>query len=99
MDLLLVCVIAMVVTMVLIPPLMRVATRLRVLDDPAARKVHAQPIPRVGGVAMAIGTLLPLCLWLPREPTLVAYVAAVMVLLGFGVWDDRVTLRPLTKFA
>jgi len=84
---------------VLIPPLMRVAARLQVIDDPAGRKVHTQPIPRIGGIAMAVGSLLPLCLWLPMDRTLAAYLLAVLVLLVFGAWDDRVALRARTKFA
>ena len=99
MDLLLAFVIAMVVTVALIPLLVRVAGRLQMLDEPASRKVHAQPVPRVGGIAMAVGALVPLCLWLPMDSTLVAYLLAVIVLLGFGAWDDRVTLSALPKFA
>lgn len=98
MELLLPFVIAMVVTMALIPPLERVAARLQVLDDPARRKVHTQPIPRVGGIAMAVGSLLPLYLWLPMDRTPVAYLLAVIVLLAFGAWDDRVSLDARTKF-
>jgi UDP-GlcNAc:undecaprenyl-phosphate GlcNAc-1-phosphate transferase len=98
MDLLLAFVIAMVVTMALIPPLVRLAARLQVFDDPASRKVHSRPMPRVGGIAMAVGALLPLCLWLPMDRTLVAYLLAVLVLLVFGAWDDRVTLSARTKF-
>jgi UDP-GlcNAc:undecaprenyl-phosphate GlcNAc-1-phosphate transferase len=97
MDLLLAFVIAMMVTMALIPPLMRVAVRLQVLDDPIGRKVHTQPIPRVGGIAMGAGSLLPLCWWLPMDHPLVAYLLAALVLLVFGAWDDRVTLSPRTK--
>ena len=99
MDLLFAFVIAMIVTMALIPPLVRVAARLQVLDDPMSRKLHAQPMPRVGGIAMAVGSVLPLCLWLPMDRTLVAYLLAVLVLLVFGAWDDRVTLGARTKFA
>ena len=59
---------------------------LNVLDDPGARKVHSQPIPRVGGIAMVAGAVLPLCLWLPHRtlPTLLAYLLAVLV--AAGVW-------------
>jgi UDP-GlcNAc:undecaprenyl-phosphate/decaprenyl-phosphate GlcNAc-1-phosphate transferase len=98
MDLLLAFVIAMMVTMALIPPLVRVAARLQVLDDPAGRKVHSRPIPRVGGIAMVAGSVLPLCWWLPMDHTLVAYLLAAIVLLVFGAWDDRVSLSPRTKF-
>jgi UDP-GlcNAc:undecaprenyl-phosphate GlcNAc-1-phosphate transferase len=99
MDLMLAFVIAMVVTMALIPPLARAAGRLHVLDDPEGRKVHSQPIPRVGGIAMVTGALLPLWLWLPMDPTLKGYLLAVLVLLVFGAWDDRVNLGVLTKFS
>ena len=99
MDLLLAFVIAMVVTVALVPLLARAAGWLRVLDEPTSRKVHAQPIPRVGGIAMAASALLPLCLWLPLDSTLVAYLLAVVVLLAFGVCDDRFTLNALTKVA
>src|SRR6202035_1640180 len=98
MDMLLPCVTAMVVTMTLIPPLVRVAGWLQVFDDPASRKVHLQPIPRVGGIAMVVGSLLPLYLWLPMDRTPVAYLLAVIVLLVFGAWDDRVSLGARTKF-
>src|ERR1700733_13024040 len=99
MDLLLAFVIAMVITMALIPPLVRVAGRLHGLDDPASRKVHTHPIPRVGGIAMAVGSLLPLCFWLKMDRTLLGYLLAVIVLLVFGAWDDRAALRAHTKFA
>jgi UDP-GlcNAc:undecaprenyl-phosphate GlcNAc-1-phosphate transferase len=99
MDLLLAFVIAMVLTMALIPPLVRVAARLEVFDDPTSRKVHTHPMPRVGGIAMAAGSLLPLCLWLPMDRTFLAYLLAAIVLLLFGAWDDRVTLSPRVKFA
>src|SRR5262245_22323853 len=48
---------SMSVTMALIPPLMQVAARYRFLDAPDQRKVHTTPVPRVGGIAMAAGTL------------------------------------------
>jgi len=98
-DLLLAFVIAMIVTVALIPLLVRGARWLHVLDEPAGRKVHAQPMPRIGGIAMVAGALLPLYLWLPMDSTLAAYLLAVIVLLAFGVWDDRVTLSARTKLA
>jgi UDP-GlcNAc:undecaprenyl-phosphate GlcNAc-1-phosphate transferase len=99
MDLLFAFVIAMVLTMAVIPLLARAAGRLRVLDDPESRKVHSQPIPRVGGIAMVAGTVLPLWLWLPMDPALLGYLLAAIVLLVFGTWDDRVNLGALTKFS
>lgn len=92
MDLMLGFLLAMSVTMALIPPLMQAATRWNFLDAPGARKVHTTPVPRVGGIAMAAGTLLALLLSGEFVQPMPAYLAGVLVLLLFGVWDDRVTL-------
>lgn len=92
MDLLLGFLLAMSVTMALIPPLMRAAARWNFLDEPEQRKVHSVPVPRVGGIAMAAGTLAALALAGNFAQPMPAYLAGVIVLLAFGVWDDRMTL-------
>lgn len=92
MDLMLGFLLAMSVTMALIPPLMQAAARWQFLDAPGARKVHTTPVPRVGGIAMAAGTLLALLLSGEFAQPMPAYLAGVLVLLLFGVWDDRMTL-------
>src|SRR5450755_1773798 len=46
---------------------------------------------------MGVGALLPRYLWPPMDSTRVAHIVAVAVLLGFGVWDDRVGLGASTK--
>lgn len=92
MDLMLGFLLAMSVTMVLIPPLMQAAARWNFLDAPGARKIHTTPVPRVGGIAMAAGTLLALALSGNFTQPMPAYLAGVLVLLLFGMWDDRVTL-------
>lgn len=98
MQLMLGFLLAMSVTMALIPPLMRVAARLHFLDAPGERKVHSSPVPRVGGIAMAAGTLLALALSGQFTQPMPAYLAGIVVLLGFGVWDDRVSLSAGPKF-
>jgi UDP-GlcNAc:undecaprenyl-phosphate GlcNAc-1-phosphate transferase len=89
--------VAMSVTMVLIPPLIRVAGRWRFLDQPEARKVHTTPVPRVGGIAIAAGTLLAIALWRNYEQPMPAICVGLLVLLGFGVWDDRCNLSARIK--
>jgi UDP-GlcNAc:undecaprenyl-phosphate/decaprenyl-phosphate GlcNAc-1-phosphate transferase len=98
MDLMLGFLLAMSVTMALIPPLMQAAARFHFLDAPGERKVHATPVPRVGGIAMAAGTLLALALSGEFAQPMPAYLAAIVVLLLFGVWDDRATLGAGPKF-
>ena len=50
--------IAAVVTVALVPLSIRLSIGLGLLDRPDARKVHVQPTPRLGGVAMAGGMLV-----------------------------------------
>jgi UDP-GlcNAc:undecaprenyl-phosphate GlcNAc-1-phosphate transferase len=99
MDLLLPLILAAVTTVVLIPLLERRAAALHVMDGPGGRKQHDRPIPRVGGIAMVLGAAAPLLYWLPDEPLWTAYLIAALIIVLFGVWDDRQNLSPATKFA
>ncbi len=38
------------------------------------------------------------CLWLPMDRLLAAYLSAALLMIVFGVWDDRVSLSPAAKF-
>jgi UDP-GlcNAc:undecaprenyl-phosphate GlcNAc-1-phosphate transferase len=68
------------------------------MDQPGARKVHDRPVPRVGGIAMAVGALVPILIWLPLDGRLVVFLVAAFIILLFGVWDDRANLPAWTKF-
>jgi UDP-GlcNAc:undecaprenyl-phosphate GlcNAc-1-phosphate transferase len=81
-------IIATFATMVLIPPFVRLAEWLHIADMPAARKVHKIPVPRLGGLAMAIGAASPLLMWAPMSPTMVGFLCGVAIIVFFGVWDD-----------
>jgi UDP-GlcNAc:undecaprenyl-phosphate GlcNAc-1-phosphate transferase len=48
-------IIAMGVTWIVTPGVLRLATSLGALDLPAARKAHATPTPRIGGLAVFLG--------------------------------------------
>ena len=91
-------IIATFVTMVLIPPLVRLAEWLHVVDMPAPRKVHKAPVPRLGGLAMAIGAVLPLLMWATMDPQMVGFLCGVAIILFFGVWDDLKEIDYRLKF-
>src|SRR5262245_10056806 len=97
MEVLLGFLVAMSVTMALIPPLMQLAARFHFLDAPGQRKVHATPIPRVGGIAMAAGMLLAFVMGNDYAQPMPAFLGGLIVLLGFGVCDDRFTMGPGAK--
>lgn len=91
MNAFLVFLFALVVTMALTPPLVHLAPRLGLVDQPGPRKQHARPMPRVGGVAIVAGACGAAAFsryGLPVAP----YLAGMLVIAGFGVWDDRADL-------
>ena len=85
--------------MLLIPVLMRAAERLQFVDMPNERKVHSRAIPRIGGVAMVVGTMIPVAMWQEIDRSIAGFLLGVGVLFVFGVWDDRKDLDYRIKFA
>jgi UDP-GlcNAc:undecaprenyl-phosphate GlcNAc-1-phosphate transferase len=90
-------IVALSTTAVLIPVLSRWAPAVGLTDKPGPRKVHAVPVPRVGGLAMAVGILLPVLVTVPLTAPIRGVLLGILILLCFGVWDDRVELGYRTK--
>lgn len=88
----------MLITMALIPPLMKSAARFRFIDVPDKRKVHLGYIPRVGGIAMVAGAVLPIIMWLMPQQQVIGFLLGMAVIVTFGVWDDRSDLDYRLKF-
>ena len=91
-------IISLVVTMSLIPPIMKWADKIGAIDLPDARKVHSQAIPRVGGIAMVLGSVIAIVLLAELNQQVIAILAGFVVIWGFGLWDDRCELNYKIKF-
>ena len=98
MNILLALVAAMAISMMLIPIMVRFAPRLGLMDRPNVRKVHADPIPRVGGIGIVVGALVVILFLLPLDGMTQAYVLGALVLFVFGVWDDSSEIGHYPKF-
>ena len=98
MSLLLAALIALSITTACMPGLQRWALRVGLTDRPGARKVHTAPVPRVGGIAMAAGILIPTLMAVPLHAPMIGFLGAALVLLAFGLWDDRCDLDYRLKF-
>ena len=89
---------ALVISMAVIPVMIRLAPRIGMVDQPDPRKVHAVPIARTGGIGIVLGALVPIALWLPLSDLQYAYLFGSLVLLAFGAWDDACELGHYVKF-
>lgn len=67
------------------------------MDEPGARRVHADPTPRTGGIAIAVSCLVPLGLLLVSPlaavnivnlPVILSVFPATALVFGLGLWDD-----------
>lgn len=90
---------ALFLSMALVPLMARAAGVLQLVDLPGARKIHEQPIPRTGGLAMALAALVPVLLWCPLDGLCGPLLAGAGIIVLFGVIDDRVNLGYQVKFA
>lgn len=91
---------ALGITSLVTPLVLRLSRRWQLLDQPdGERKIHAQPIPRTGGIGIAAGFFAPLvgllfyqnvfALELRQSGARVtAFFGGALAILALGVWDD-----------
>jgi UDP-GlcNAc:undecaprenyl-phosphate GlcNAc-1-phosphate transferase len=90
---------ALVVAVGATPIMRHLALRLGIIDQPTARKVHSDPIPLLGGIAI-YGAFVVALMLLGRRfrlNELVSILVGATLVSFLGVWDDRRSLRPLLK--
>jgi len=77
---------------------MKWADKIGAIDMPDARKVHTVAIPRVGGIAMVVGSVLSIFLLADLNQQIIAILTGFIVIWGFGLWDDKCDLNYKIKF-
>lgn len=89
-----------VTSVLLSEPLRRFALSHGLVDRPDVHKVHRRPTPYLGGVSIAVATLLPVGLLLsdPR-PGLLVIAAMAVAICALGLADDLRPLTPLSRLA
>lgn len=87
---------AMAISLIVIPALQQVANKLGLIDKPNGRKVHAKPIPVIGGLAIGFTIILALFIS-PLFQMAVSKYAIVLtssfLLMIVGILDDKINLR------
>jgi len=91
-------VVAMIIAMAGLPLLAKFATKWGIVDQPGVRKIHATPVPRIGGIGMAIAAFLAAFTVIDLQASDRWFLVAAAVLVAFGAFDDRYDLDYRVKF-
>ena len=103
--------IAFVLSLVLTPVIRDIFRKLGVVDHPdTVRKFHTQPIPRVGGIAIALSYMLALSIVLifpfsyaaevdKITPSIIKLFCAAAIVFVTGLFDDLIGYHPWQKLA
>lgn len=87
---LIVMAVAMVVTTVVYPFILRFAKRHGILDNPNARKLQRAPVPVMGGATVAVGMLVAMILgyFISGDARVLKILLMLGVMFALGFWDD-----------
>lgn len=83
---------------ILIASLLRPAQVWGWIDQPSARKHHANPVPMVGGFAMCVAYTLGTLILPEKPPACPILLAGLVLLTAVGLYDDLRSLRPAIRF-
>ena len=91
---------AFLVAIICMPPLLSLIKKFKLYDSPNNRKIHSDPIPTMGGIAIIAGMITALVLWYPFTNDLiqVSFFLSVIVLFAMGIMDDLKDLSAKYKF-
>ena len=99
--------ISVLLSLFVTPAVRKAANRLKIVDQPSARKTHLIPTPRVGGIAIFVSVIVgvlsgmylayKLGLSLNVDSKMVFILIGTFVIFGMGLWDDIKGLAPKYK--
>jgi UDP-GlcNAc:undecaprenyl-phosphate GlcNAc-1-phosphate transferase len=88
---------AMLLSAALTPVMKLIARRLGAVARPSPDRWHNRPIPLLGGIAIQLGFLAAVLLFVPINAKIAWALLAGTVMAAIGVLDDFVHLRPSAK--
>jgi|GEM_PF-400511 len=102
-------ILSLAISLILTPLIKNIALRFSLVDQPSKRKVHSQPIPRIGGVGIYLAFFLPFVSvlfystqvleLLNPDAQIIHLIIGASVAFGLGLTDDLRSLGPKLKFA
>src|SRR6202161_4935385 len=92
-------VLALFASLLLTVPVRQLALRYGMVDHPGPRKVHVQPMPLLGGLAIYLGVLIALLVSMdgPALMQVIGIYAGATLVAAVGIMDDRGLLHHQIK--
>ena len=88
------------ISFLMTPPVKRFAEAVGAIDVPKdERRVHKIPIPRMGGLAIFLGWLLTVLLFVEMDLQMVGLLLGAIIIVVMGAVDDIVSLNAWIKLA
>lgn len=92
-------VVALVVSFLMTPVVKTFAYKVGAIDVPKdARRMHKVPIPRLGGLAIFIGFMVSILLFVKITPEIRSILLGAVIIVVLGVVDDIMALPAMLKF-
>ncbi len=89
---------SMIATLLLVPPVKKLAHAAGVIDEPCERKVHTKTVPRLGGLAMFFGCMVTFLIFLTGFEQYRGIFLGMVIIVIVGIIDDSLGLEPKLKF-
>nr|CDQ31467.1 putative undecaprenyl-phosphate N-acetylglucosaminyl 1-phosphate transferase [Virgibacillus halodenitrificans] len=86
------------ISLIITPIVIKYAKKLNATDKPNYRKVHKDPIPTLGGLAIFMSFLIGLVILQPVSEYHLAIVIGGFIMIILGFFDDLFDLSPKVKF-
>ena len=87
-----------IITILLMPIFISLACKVNLLDFPNDRKIHTDPIPKIGGLVLALGAFAAIMLWAPMSKFVISVLTGSGLLVLFGIIDDKKNIGFKLKF-
>ncbi|HSW39067.1 MAG TPA: MraY family glycosyltransferase [Acidobacteriota bacterium] len=84
----------LVATLLLTPCISRLAIHAKIVDMPGLHKTHTNPRPLLGGLAIFISFSVILLIFIPFNTKILSLLAATIVIVVTGLWDDIRNIKP-----
>ena len=98
-DIILSFITAFTLTFMAIPPIIRIAKKKNLMDEPGERRSHSTSIPNLGGIAIFAGLIFSIVLWTPFDVfgDLQYILCAFIIIFLIGAKDDIDPVTPYKK--